>query len=154
MIKRSIIALLITAALVCTSSLPAAAAVFGPTPPGTVDQGQATLGVACNAQTGGAITFLELKPWDACLKHDADGVPQLTSLDDIWRIAIIVIETMIKIAGYLAVGFIIWGGIKYLKSQGDPGELNASRQIITNAVIGLVIALVSVAMIQFIAGTF
>ncbi|HSW80939.1 MAG TPA: hypothetical protein VLG40_00955 [Candidatus Saccharimonas sp.] len=154
MIKRGLLALLTLVTLLCASTLPASAAVFGPAPPGTVDQGQGTLGVACNAQTGGSITFLELKPWDACLQHDGHGVPQITSLDDIWRVAVIVIETMIKIAAYLAVGFIIWGGIKYLKSQGDPGELNVARQIITNAVIGLVIAFVGVAMIQLVAGTF
>lgn len=154
MIKRIVLAMA-SVMLLSTTALPAVAA-NGFNPPGTttVDPGQATLGPTCNAQTGGVIAFLALKSWDECLKHDSNGVPQITSLDDIWRIGIIVVETLIKIAGYLAVGFIIWGGIKYLKSQGEPSELTAARQIITNALIGFIICMVAVSIIELIAGTF
>ena len=51
---------------------------------------------------------------------------------------------------YAAVGFIIWGGFKYTKSQGDPGKLNEAKGAITNALIGLGIALGSVAIVEFI----
>lgn len=102
----------------------------------------------------GVAGFLGFRAWDACLAHDATGTPQITALEDVWRIAIIVVEFFIKIGGYLAAGFIIWGGIKYLKSQGEPGETAQARQIINNALLGLVISLMSVAIVQFIAGAF
>ena len=104
--------------------------------------------------TGDLASFLGLKSWDACLQKDANNVPQFKDLTDLWRIAIVIIEDIIKIGGYLAVGYMIWGGFKYVKSQGDPGEITQSRTIITNSVIGLIIVLIAVAIVQFIAGTF
>jgi hypothetical protein len=104
--------------------------------------------------TGDLASFLGLKNWDACLEKDGNGVPQFKDLSDLWRIAIVIVEDIIKIGGYLAVGYLIWGGFKYIKSQGEPGELTQSRTIITNSLLGLVIVLISVAIVQFIAGTF
>jgi hypothetical protein len=104
--------------------------------------------------TGDLASFLGLKSWDACLQRDANNVPQFKDLSDLWRIAIVLIEDLIKIAGYLAAGYLIWGGFKYIKSQGEPGEITQSRTIITNSIIGLVIVLIAVAIVQFIAGTF
>lgn len=106
------------------------------------------------ACAGGVADVIGLQSWDACLQHDANGVPQLKALSDIWLIAFPVIEDAIKIGGYVAAGFIIWAGVKYLKSQGDPGQVNEARQIIHNAVIGLILTLISVAIVQFVAGRF
>lgn len=130
--------------LLMFSAVPADAA----TDPG--GGGGSTTGCGGNGVAG----FLGFKSWDACLDHDSNGVPQIKSLDDIWKIAIILVEFIIKLAGYLAAGFIIWGGIKYVKSQGEPGETAQARQIINNALFGLIICLVSVAIVQYIAGIF
>lgn len=102
----------------------------------------------------GVENFLGFRSWDACLQKDANGVPQFKALEDVWKVAIIIVETIIKLAGYLAVGFFIWGAIKYLKSQGEPGEVTQARQIINNAIMGLIICLISVAIVQFVAGVF
>lgn len=113
-------------------------------------------GVSARAQacTGDLASFFGLKNWDACIAKDANGVPQLDDITDIWHVAIVIIEDFVKIGGYLAVGYFIWGGFKYVKSQGEPGEITQARTIINNALLGLVIVLISVAIIQFIAGTF
>lgn len=100
----------------------------------------------------GVDTFLGLKSWDSCLTKDGNGVPQITKLSDIWLIVLAILEDAIKIAGYTAAGFTIWGGIKYLKSQGDPGQVNEARQIIYNALFGLLLAMISVAIVNFVAG--
>ena len=100
----------------------------------------------------GVATFLFLKSWDSCLAHDANGVPQPTGLNSIWVIVLTLLEDAIKAAGYVAVGFVTWGGIKYLKSQGDPGQINEARQIIYNALFGLLLTLISVAIVNFVAG--
>jgi hypothetical protein len=123
-----------------------------PNNPGGGNNGGGTPAGDCGGN--GVAGFLGFRAWDACLAHDATGTPQITALEDVWRIAIIVVEFFIKIGGYLAAGFIIWGGIKYLKSQGEPGETAQARQIINNALLGLVISLMSVAIVQFIAGAF
>lgn len=108
------------------------------------------MGADCGS---GVASFLFLKPWHACLPKDSNGVPQIRSLTDFWLIFIPLLEDALKIAGYAAAGFVLWGGIKYLKSQGDPGQLNEARQVIHNALFGLVLALLSVAIVNFIAGS-
>lgn len=104
--------------------------------------------------TLGLSSFLGFRSWDACLTKDSKGVPQVKSVEDVGKIAMTVVEFLIKVTGYIAVGFIVWGGIKYLKSQGDPGETTQARQIITNALMGLVLCMLGVAIIQFIVSIF
>lgn len=101
-----------------------------------------------------ALGIVLLKSWDSCLDHDANGVPIIKSLANIWLILLPLLEDAIKVAGYTAAGFIIWGGIKYVKSQGDPGQINESRQTIFNALFGLILAMISVAIVNFIARAF
>jgi len=96
--------------------------------------------------------FFGFPTWYACLPKSADGSPKITKLEDVWLIAFPVLESMIKVGGYVAVGFIIWGSIRFIKSQGNPGEITASRDTIRDALIGLVICVSSVAIVQFIAG--
>lgn len=110
--------------------------------PGTATQVAATC-------TGG--TFFGFPPWYACLEKDASGGPKLTKLEDIWLIAFPLIESAIKLAGYLAIGFIVWGGIRFTKSQGNPGEITAARDTIRDALIGLMLCISSVAIVQFVA---
>jgi hypothetical protein len=135
--------LLVGLALIATlSAAPAQAAPAGP---------YAQVAATCR---GGVASFLGFRSWDACLTLDAKGVPQITQLNDIWLIVLVIVEDIIKAAGYLAVGFIIWGGIKYTKSQGDSNELQQARQIIHNALFGLIIVIISIAIVTFITGAF
>lgn len=108
--------------------------------------GAVTQVAAC---TGG--TFFGFPPWYACLPKDASGGPKLTKLEDVWLIAFPLLESGIKAAGYTALGFILWGGIRFIKSQGNPGEITASRDTIRDAIIGLIICISSVAIVQFMA---
>lgn len=96
-------------------------------------------------------SFFGFPAWYACLPKDADGHPKLTKLEDVWLIAFPLIETAIKVAGYTTVGFVLWGGIRFIKSQGNPGEITAARDTIRDAIIGLVICISSVAIVQFMA---
>lgn len=70
----------------------------------------------------------------------------------LWVIVMNGIEILLQVVAYAAAGFIMWGGFKYIKSEGDPGKISESKAAILNAVIGLVIALGSVAIVQFIQG--
>lgn len=72
--------------------------------------------------------------------------------NDLWVIALNFVEMLLVVAVYVAAGFIVWGGFKYIKSQGEPGKISESKMAIINAVIGLVIALASVAIVDFIQG--
>jgi hypothetical protein len=70
----------------------------------------------------------------------------------IWTIALNVIELALQLVGYLAVGFIIRGGFKYMTAIGEAGEIEKAKTIIKNAVIGLIISIFSVAIVNFVAG--
>jgi len=90
--------------------------------------------------------------WYEGLECDAKGHPTANELNDLWIIALNIIEWFIIAAAYLAVAFIIWGGFKYIKSRGEPGKLAEAKLAILQAVVGLGIALASVAIVEFITG--
>ncbi len=69
----------------------------------------------------------------------------------IFRIVLNIIDIALRIIGYAAVGFIIYGGFKYLTSSGSADRITSGRKIITNALIGLVISFMSVAVVNLIA---
>ena len=77
----------------------------------------------------------------------------ITSVTSFWIIATNILEILIQITGYVAVGYVIWGGIKYIKSQGEPSGISEAKNTIIYALVGLVIALASVAIVRFIQGT-
>jgi len=61
------------------------------------------------------------------------------------------LPAVFAIAAMLALLFLIWGGIRYMTSRGDPKAVDAARNTVTNAVIGLLIILFS-ASIFFVIG--
>jgi len=99
---------------------------------------------------GTPLGFLGLESWSSCLPRDSDGKPIFTQLSDIWKIIIPIFNDVLKLAGYIAIGFVIWGGIQYIKSQGEPSNLAAAKDTIKNAIIGLLLVLSSIAIVQFI----
>lgn len=84
------------------------------------------------------------------LKPIGDNGMSLTAF--IVKIALNVIRAGLVLAGYIAVFFIIKGGFGYIMAQGEPSNLTAAKQTITNAIIGLIIALLSAAIVGAIAG--
>jgi len=68
----------------------------------------------------------------------------------IWKIVLNVIEAAMMLVGYLSVIFIIYGGVLYITSAGDSKGVEKAKSSITNAVIGLVISIVAVAVVEFI----
>lgn len=71
----------------------------------------------------------------------------------IWTIALNIVEILLNVVGYASVGFIIYGGIKYIYSAGSPNGMVSARKTIMNAVIGLVLSILSVAIVNTIAGS-
>lgn len=63
-----------------------------------------------------------------------------------------VLAWVLSIAGLAAVGVIIYGGIKYLTAQGDPGKIKQASQIIAYALIGLIVVMLAGAITAFATG--
>ena len=61
-----------------------------------------------------------------------------------------VINILLMVAGVIAVIMIIIGGIRYATSNGDSSSVSAAKNTILYSVIGLVIAIFSYAIVQYV----
>jgi hypothetical protein len=102
--------------------------------------------------------FLGFPTWYEYLPGTTDPnnglcTPQLNDLSNIWLVVAAVIEIMLRVAAIVAVAFIIYGSITYITSQGEPDSTKRAKDTIVNALVGLAIAVLAAAIIQFIAGS-
>lgn len=58
------------------------------------------------------------------------------------------------VAVLIALGFLIWGGIKWITSGGDKGGVEAARNQIIAAVIGLIIVFLAFFILNLVLGLF
>ena len=54
-------------------------------------------------------------------------------------------------AGIIAVAVLVYAGIKYLMSQGEPAKVKQASQIIAYAIIGLIVVLLAGAITAFVS---
>ena len=81
---------------------------------------------------------------DPCgIKGPADASGGLDWGQALPRIGLAIVEILLRIAGMVAVGFVIFGGFKYMTSQGEPENLKKAQSAIINALVGLAIAMLS-----------
>lgn len=66
------------------------------------------------------------------------------------KVATNIIRGIISVLGVVAVIVIVFAGQRYVVAQGDPGKITAARNMLIYAVIGLVIAILSFAIVSFI----
>lgn len=67
-------------------------------------------------------------------------------------LAVNIVEILLHVVAYISISFIIIGGFKYITSSGSPDGNEKGRKTITNAVIGLIISIVSIGIINLIFG--
>ncbi len=115
----------------------------------TVSTRPITTVAACG---GGVVQDLfGLQPWYACLSKNDDGSPKITKLTDLLLIIFPVVEWLIKIAMYVAIFMTFYMLFKIAMARGDSSKLAGAMGGIRDAIIGLVIALVSVGIVNFIS---
>ncbi|MBW3538575.1 hypothetical protein KY386_03750 [Candidatus Parcubacteria bacterium] len=77
------------------------------------------------------------------------------SLNDVGFLLANVIQILLAVAALVAVAMIIFGGITYITSSGDPSKVTKAKDIILNtAVWGLGIVLMAYALVAFISESF
>jgi hypothetical protein len=62
----------------------------------------------------------------------------------------VVSNTLIFLVGAVAVIFLIIGGLRYVISQGDSKNIEAAKNTILYAIVGIVVAVISFALVQFV----
>jgi hypothetical protein len=77
--------------------------------------------------------------------------PSVTIPDSVIPILMAIFEILLYVGGIVAVVFVIYGGIQYIISQGEPDRIRGARTTIINALVGLVIVILSTAIVNLIA---
>ena len=77
------------------------------------------------------------------------GIAQHTNL---MSVLTIIINVVVGVIGFVAVVMIIMGGIGFATSQGDASRVTKARNTILYGVVGLVIALLAFAIVNFVLG--
>ncbi len=67
------------------------------------------------------------------------------------KLALNIVSMLLVAVGYVSLGFIIFGGFKYMTSGDNSSGIAAAQKTILNAVIGLVLSIMSVALVTFVA---
>lgn len=70
--------------------------------------------------------------------------------DDLMGILTTVINVIVAVVGFLAVVMIVLGGISFVTSQGDTAKVAKARNTILYGVVGLVVALLAFAIVNFV----
>ena len=103
--------------------------------------------------------FLGLRAWYAGLseadpsgkcamkKPGSDGKEMS---EYVWTIVLNVLFDISLLVGYAAIIFVVFGGFKYIMSNGEPGKVAQAKTIITNALIGFVIGILGTIIVNTI----
>lgn len=67
-------------------------------------------------------------------------------------VALNILQALMVIVAYITIFFIIKGGFGYMTSAGSSEGMASARKTITNAVIGLVIAILAASIVNAVAG--
>ncbi len=104
-------------------------------------------------------TFLGLIPWYQYLNVGSPPncdiqhftiFPGSGNSSDVPLVLVAIIDDLLRIAGMVAVAFVIVGAVKYIMSQGNPEDTSSAQATIINALVGLAITVVAVAMVSFL----
>lgn len=69
---------------------------------------------------------------------------------DVPAVLLVIIDDLLRVAGMVAVAFVLVGAFQYAYSQGEPDKTASAQSSIVNALIGLAVALVAIAFVSFI----
>ncbi len=65
-----------------------------------------------------------------------------------------VVNVLLFITGAIAVVMIVLGGLKYTTSNGDSNQVTSAKNTILYAVIGLIVAIMAYAIVNFVITSF
>jgi hypothetical protein len=99
----------------------------------------------CQGSTGGTSSGATGQICGSAKSETAEKFPQYIKN---------IINTMIFLIGIIAVIMIVVGGVRYVVSNGESAQIKAAKDTITYAVIGLVVAVMAFAIVNFVLAQF
>ncbi len=103
-----------------------------------------------SAQACSKGNFFEFPTWFKYLDLNDDCAPLIKNINDIWLILLAIVEMLIRLGVILAIIFVIYGAVSLIIARGTPEKVNTARDMIIDAMTGLVIGLVAIALVSFI----
>lgn len=92
---------------------------------------------------------------DACSGGSGStAVCGASTKDELPNIIKNVINLLFFVIGMIAVIMIVIGGIRYATSGGDSSQIQAAKNTVLYAVVGLVVAIMAFAIVNFVLGWF
>lgn len=85
-----------------------------------------------------------------CITKGVNQVDDGTDANDLNRIIKNVVNVLLFIVGIAAVIMIIIGGLKYVTSSGDQAQVTSAKNTIIYSVIGLLVAAMAYAIVNFV----
>lgn len=82
----------------------------------------------------------------------AQAASQPDSLFGVGGIFSTISNILIFLVGAIAVIMLIWGGLQYVISAGDSKRVESAKSTILYAIIGIVIAILAFAIVNFVTG--
>lgn len=111
----------------------------------------------CVPGSSGYHTFVGLLPWyhylnlnSQCDFDSSHSFILLGAHSSVLLIALAIIDDLLRIAGLLAVFFVIFSGVKFILSNGSPDETAKARNAGINALVGLAITMVAITFVSFL----
>lgn len=114
------------------------------------------LGLVATPMAFGSVTYAANNKADACKGVSAIGGGDACTDPDagnqLGNFIKQIINILLFIIGAVAVIMIIVGGLRYVTSGGDASSTKAARDTILYAVVGLVVAVMAFAIVNFVLG--
>lgn len=116
--------------------------------------------IACAVVIGAGLAALPTSTASAinvfqnCGGRGSTAVCGAANSDNATSQARIIINTMLFLLGTVAVIMIIVGGVRYTTSAGDASRVKAAKDTIMYSVVGLVVAILSFTIVNFVVGRF
>jgi len=110
-------------------------------------------GVASFAMAGSALAANNCDPNTLTIDNGAQCAKADSAKENLFApdgVFSVVANTLIFLVGAVAVIFLIVGGLRYVVSNGDPKNVEAAKNTILYAIVGIVVAVISFALVQFV----
>ena len=83
-------------------------------------------------------------------KTGDNAINSASNEQDLMKMVNTIINVIIGVIGFVAVVVIILGGVQYTTSAGDPGKVKKAKDTILYGIIGLVVAILAFAIVNFV----
>jgi len=94
------------------------------------------------------------KAYEACNASNKSPVCASTNDAEVNKIIQTIVNILLYVLGAIAVIMIVVGGIRYATSNGDASGIKSAKDTILYAVIGLVVAMLAWAIVNFVLEMF